>query len=642
MKIIKIIPLSKDVFREELTYFSMKEVVKGDIVDTLVRNKKITGLVISSEDASASKVNIKNLDFNLKKITELKGKSIFLEEYLNSAFAIADYFVINKNKAISSFIPTAFLQNYEKISKIISFEKSSGNREPNEKKLKIEKLLFQNEEEDRIAIYKTLIRGAFAKKKSIFMVFPRENDINRFYGELSKGIESFTMAIHGNLSIKKQLEIFEKIVKSDHPLLILGTAPYLSIPRRDYDSIILEQESSSFYKNFLKENIDTRIFVEIYASKIGAKLILADSLLRFETLARKELDNLGEVSSLSYRINNEKNIRIIQREGKFQLFNNLVIKEIEEALEKKEKIFIFSLRKGLATMTLCRDCGETLMCKKCLAPLVLYLSKNKNKRMFVCNRCGDQKDPETMCNFCGSWNLYSLGIGTDMIYQEVKKLLNKVPVFQLDREMVKNNKEIEKIIKDFEEAEKAILIGTEMTLAYLNKPIYLSLIASFDSLWSIPNYKMGEKIIKLIISILAKTQKKLIIQTKNKEDPAIEVIERENLVSFVREEIKDRKDFNYPPFQRFIKITHSGNKKETLLAKDFLEKLLEEYQPLIFSGFIAKERDKYITHALIKINPKNWSLEELSNNGKIEENLLNKLKPLAPNFFINIDPEDLL
>jgi len=181
-----------------------------------------------------------------------------------------------------------------------------------------------------------------------------------------------------------------------------------------------------------------------------------------------------------------------------------------------------------------------------------------------------------------------------------------------------------------------------MAFFYLKEKIPLSIIASFDSLWSIPNFKMGEKIIQLIISIAAQTRDKLIIQTKNESDPAILALKTENLSSFIHEELEDRKKLDYPPFKRFIKITYLGDKNETKNAKKFLEKTFKEYNPEIFSGFIAKIKDKYVTNMLIKIKREKWSLPELSANSSIDQNLSEKLLSLPPVFSVNVDPEDII
>ena len=155
-----------------------------------------------------------------------------------------------------------------------------------------------------------------------------------------------------------------------------------------------------------------------------------------------------------------------------------------------------------------------------------------------------------------------LGIGTDTVFEEVKKLFPGVKILKLDKEIAKDIKGAEKIIKEFEKDNGTILIGTEMALFYIKEKVSLSIIASFDSLWSIPNFKMGEKIIKLLTSIISKTKNKIIIQTKNDKDATILAVKNETLLYFIREELEDRKNLGYPPFNRFIKISHLGDKDE--------------------------------------------------------------------------------
>jgi primosomal protein N' (replication factor Y) len=282
------------------------------------------------------------------------------------------------------------------------------------------------------------------------------------------------------------------------------------------------------------------------------------------------------------------------------------------------------------------------MCDVCKAPLVLYLSRDKKKRMFSCNRCKKEKSPETTCSNCSSWDLVPLGIGTDTVHQEVGRIFQNVKIFKLDKESVKNNTAAEKIIQEFEETKGSILVGTEMAFFYMNKKVPLSIIASFDSLWSIPNFRMSERIVQLMISVISKTKEKLLIQTKNENDKAITSLINENLLSFVREDLRDRKNLGYPPYVRFIKINHLGDKEKTISAKELLNETFNEYNPEIFSGFISREKGKYSTNALIKIETKNWSLPEISRDSSIDQNLFNKLISLPSVFSITIDPEDLL
>ncbi|MCX6755231.1 MAG: hypothetical protein NT068_01655 [Candidatus Nomurabacteria bacterium] len=657
MKIVTVIPLTKGIFKEDLTYFTAKPVPDGSVVSIPVRNKTILGIAVSSEDVSHTKSDIKNMSFNIRKITEVKEHSIFSNEFLFTGIEISKYFGSQKGRTLTSLLPASFRENYDEIVKY----KKEPHSDPllikeREKKLKPEKLLFQSPLEDRMIFYKTLIRGSFAEKKSVFIVLPTESDIDDFKTTLGHGIENFTFSIHGGMTAKRQVDQFKKITTTDHPILIFSTTQFLSIPRNDIGTIVIEHESSNSYKMFNRPFLDLRVFVELFAEKIGAKLILADILLRFETINRKE--KLAEVRPLSFRFNFEGNIEIKNpnptpspdkhsplaggEKSGFKLFSKENLEEIRKTIENKKNVFVFSLRKGLATMTVCRDCTTTIMCDECSSPVVLYLSADGKKRMFVCNRCGIQKDPLMKCPHCDSWNLTPLGIGTDTVEEELKKQLPKVKIFKLDKESAKTEKGAEKIITDFENEKGAILIGTEMAFFYIKEKVDLSIVASFDSLWSIPNFKMSEKIIHIIFSLISITKNTILIQTKNEKDSALTAIKNDNLLNFVREELQDRKNLEYPPFKRFIKITHLGNKEDTIVTKKYLAELFADYDVKIFSAFVSKVKGQYVTNALLKLDLQKWSLPQINSNSQIDEHLHKKLSSLPPDFSINVDPEDLL
>lgn len=644
MKILSIIPLKKSILKGNLTYFSSLDIPVGHIVSISLRNKKILGLVVATEDLSQKKSNVKKMNFNLKKINETKGSSIFLSEYFETIFEVSKYFAQNKNNVITSLVPRIFIEKYDEISKIKNRQQTIKKDNRN---LRVEKFLFQYPLEDRMSVYKTLIRESFAKEKSIFLVLPTELDIEKFQDFLSKGIEQFTFTMHSGNNAKKTISNYKKIMESEHPLLIIGTPPYLSIPKNNIGTIILEQENSNAYKTIARPIFDLRIFIEIFTSKINAKLILADNLLRFETLARKETENLNTLHPLSFRIDSNNKIIIFgknpeKEKGGFRVLKKDSLEEIKNTLKNKQNVFVFSLRKGLATITTCKDCGNNIVCDECNSTLVLYTLKDGEKRIFVCNKCGKEKDTNITCDVCGSWNLIPLGIGTDTVYEYIKKIFPKTTIFKLDKETAKTKKGAENIIKEFENSKGAILIGTEMALLYMSKKVPLSIIASFDSLWSIPNFRIAEKILKILLTLNAQTEGKFIIQAKNETDGAILAIQHENFLSFVRGELEDRKALGYPPFKRFIKITFSGDKIETGRARELLKELFKDYNTEIFSGFIPKTKNKYATNALIKMEIDKWCLPSISIGTSIDETLLLKLTSLPPAFQISVDPEDLL
>ncbi len=650
MKIVTVIPLGKSAWKEDLTYFTSRDVSVGSVVLVPIRSKNTLAIVLSVLDASDEKSNLKDLSFNLKKIVEIKENYIFSREFFASALETSRYFATQKNIGVGSLVPNIFLEEYDKISKLKDGSKITHASVESEKNIRAEKLLLQVPLHERISVYKTFIRASFAEKKSIFLVLPTERDVEHYKESLSKGIEKFTFAFHGGISAKKLLAGVEQAISSPHPVLILGTAPYLAIKRQDIGAIILEHESSHSYRMVANPYFDLRIFVEIFAQKMNIKLIFGDTMLRFETISRYDTEGLVPMHPLSFRIDFEGNIKIIgkdeeddEKKKDFKILKDDALREIYDAIKAKKKTFVFTLRKGLATMTVCRDCSSVLLCQECSAPLVLYFSRDGKKRMFVCNRCHREEKAEIACATCGGWNLMPLGIGTDTVAQVLKEIFPKNKnIFKLDKESAKTGSGAEKIIKEFESSPEAILVGTEMAIFYMKNKVAVSVVASLDSFWSIPNFKMSEKIIQLVLSIMSKTEKLLIIQTKNENDPVILAIKSGNLLSFVREELSDRQKLGYPPFMRFIKVVHLGDRERTAEAKEALKRIFKDYEPEIFSGFHAKLKDKYVTNMLIKLDPIRWSTTELIPNSKIDDTLYKKLLSLQPNFNVFVDPEDLL
>ena len=142
----------------------------------------------------------------------------------------------------------------------------------------------------------------------------------------------------------------------------------------------------------------------------------------------------------------------------------------------------------------------------------LYFSSKIKKECLFAIDAEKDMDGDIVCHIVVGWNLMPLGIGIDTVYEEIEKIFSnrKVKIFKLDKESAKTKNGAEKIIKEFRrKSAGSILIGTEMAFFYLKNKVPLSIIASFDSLWSIPNFKMSEKIIQIILSIINNTNEKI-------------------------------------------------------------------------------------------------------------------------------------
>jgi len=651
MYIVTVIPIQKGFQRENLTYFFPTEIPLGSIVSIPIRSKTADAIVINTEEARNIKFDLKKADFQLKKIVSIKGPSPFSSAFFKACEKMKDYSVSNTGTIIKALLPALFLESLKELKK--NTDETGITKES--ENVKQEKLIFQALTPDRLSWYRTLIREAFAKKESVFICVPTRYDIEQLKIELTKGISQYVFSFYGDLSKKSLITTYNACIEEVHPILIIGTGMFLSIPRNDVKTIIIEHENSDAYKQYARPFIDIRTFAEILSSVNKTKLIFGDTLLRPDTLHRHEIGELGEVASPLFRLPQaERQMVVDMREQidekgskTFTVLSDTTKKMISYAIEHNESVLLFTIRKGLAGVTVCHDCGNTLLCPTCSTPVVLYGSKQRNatkivsSRIFMCNKCGYKETTEVRCKECQSWNLTPLGIGTDRAYEEVKNLYPNVKIIQIDKESVTTDKEARALMIEFYKTPGSILIGTEMVFSYINTEVIHSAIISLDGLLSIPSFNITQKILHIMEKLHEITKRNLIIQTRNPENPILEHILNGNVLPLYREDLKERKQFGYPPFKRLIKITFAGSAPDTEKARLFIDKFLGGYEPQIFSAFIGKVKGQYVTNTVIKIDPALWPIpidDKKIMNAHLKENLYR----LPPSFSINVDPEDLL
>ena len=646
MYILTVIPIKKGIQGEYLSYFYSENLAPGTMVLIPIRSKEEHAIVIDSEEALGLKSEIKNKDYQLKKIIRVNGSIPFSKDFFTACQIAKKYFVSNTGIIIKSLLPSLFLEKIDKLNKIPQQENDSIA-------INNEKFIFQTNEKDRLAFYRTLIREAFAKKESVFICLPTRYDISFFYKELSKGIESFTFLFHSELNSKKIIENYNSVSSKDHPVLIIGTGMFFSTIRQDVKTIIIEKESSEAYKQLARPYVDIRSFAEILCSIRNIKLIFGDTLLRPETLHRYDQGELCEIAPPSYRLFKTDNLEIVDMSKKeeprnrFQIISKEIIEMTTQSFKKNESVFLFTLRKGLAPMTVCNDCKHVLLCPSCSTPIVLYGpkqdkdNKEDRSRIFMCNKCGRKEKTEVSCPICNSWNLVPLGVGVDRVAIELKELFPNTKIFQIDKESTKTPKEARELINNFRKNPQSILLGTEMAFSFIEENVDTSGVISLDGLFSIPSFNMGQKIIHLFEKLVSITNNKIIVQTRIPDNKILQSIMSGNVLSYLREDINERKIFGYPPFKRLIKITFEGSSSDTEKTRNFLEKNLGQYDPQIFSAFISKIKGNYITNTVLKVDKKNWPLIE-KKESKIINDLYQNLQSLPPSFSINVDPEDLL
>ena len=631
MYIVNVIPITKSVSRDTLSYFSEKKTEIGSVVKISLRNKTPLGIVVSFEDLRNLKASIKKADFKMKKIDSSLSFKLFLPEFIEATRKASEYYISSHGMVFNSLVPATILQNPKEISQV----EIKKQRQKNFFLKSSEISAIEDRPLERISRYKNIIREEFAKGFSVFICAPTINDIEYISNSVEKGLKEYIFIIHNYLSKKKIISTWNDICNKKHPVVIISTGKFLSIPRNDIKTIIIEKENSSFYKLEGRPFLDIRKFTEFFAKEIGANVILGDDVLRIETLWRHREGEIFEVGHIKTRYDDkiEVSIEDLSKDkegGSFKIFGDSLDKEIKKLDYEKEKMFLFTLRKGLSPIVICVDCGTLVKCNNCEHPVVLY--EKKNKRYLKCNLCGKERDVDKKCIICNSWKLNSLGVGIDLVEKEIKKKYKNIPVFKIDSSSVKTPKEASQIIKSFNDSNFGILLSTEMGLNYIKSEIQYSAIISLDSLFSVPNFYMGEKIFSIINQIRLFTKKKFIIQTRNPNNNLINLAASGNIGDFYRYEIENRKKFDYPPFVKFIKISISEKKQYIQRISEDIKKNLKKYNMSIYPSAYSKIKGSETINFLISIPNDKW----------VDMELLQKLRSFPQKFSIEVDPENIM
>ncbi len=633
MYIVQVIPIAKGIGKETLSYFSAKEVVPGSLVSVPIRSKIVPAIVVESQKASELKSELKSSDFAVKKVDSLRAKQFLRPEYVESVLHTADYFAGTAGASFYTLLPKIILENITSLKTKISVDIHAHKPQ--------EKYIVQGDDADRFANYRSLIREQFAKKSSVFFCVPTIEDAKISAKALEKGIEKYTIVLHGGIAKKSFVEIWKQLQDLSHPILIVATGAFLSIPRTDIATIILEKENSKSYKIQTRPFLDIRTFAEYFAERIHARLVMGDISLRTETIWRHKNGELVELTPLTLRsLSTAKQELIDMRKHKkpdgtqasFKILSPEVERLIEQSRENSEHLFILSTRRGLAPSTVCGDCQNIVTCTKCSASITLHKGKDEAQNFFLCHRCGERRSAEEMCKVCGSWKLGTVGIGIDLIDQKIKDRFPEVKVFRIDSDTTKTEKKVIDTIAQFYSSPGSILLGTEMALSYLHEKIENSAIISIDSLFSIPDFRISEKIFYLLLKIRYMTRNIFLMQTRNAEEKVLEYALRGNIIDFYRTEIEARKQFDYPPFNTLIKITLEGSRDAIVAQMDSIQNTLTPHVADIFPAFTHTVKGNYVLHGLIKLPRGKW----------IDPDLLAKLKSLPPSVSIKVDPDSLL
>jgi primosomal protein N' len=596
MQIVQVIPITKSINSEVLTYFSVKEVALGKLVTVPLRKKEIKAIVVQSESVVNMKTQLRGANYQIRNVIEVHDSHVFSSAFLHTCNILKDFYVTSTGRMLNQVTPSFILKNIEEWHYPSQKKRSSKG---------FRQLLLQRGYYDRITYYKTMIREHMFQKESLHIICSTIDESKIIFEKLQKNNNNIYL-LHSGLTQKKLRETYKEMSDLTSPSFLISTPGFVDTYQHEKSTMVIEQESSEYYRTVSSPYIDMRVFIKKYANSAKITLVWADSILRPETYVLSQ-NNQGEIiEPLNKKVFKTGDIEIISQHTKvtkkqsdaeriselsekkaFQALSKEAIEKIKEAILKKEKIFLFVHRKGLAPTIVCNDCGNVARSPESDLPYSLYIKTHPKtrikERVFICTMTGESLPAFDSCQFCAGYNLNSMGIGTERVREEVQSLFPKTRTHIIDSAHVTTKKGMKEIVADYIKNKSAVIvIGTRKAIAQLPE-IDTTVIVSLDSYFSRMSYNTHPEVLNLVVNIKEKTKNPVILQSRNITESSLPILHDGLYTKYIDTELSERKKFSYPPYSTICTLKRVVPKFAIRKEYDFLSSSFHHWNPNIMT-----------------------------------------------------------
>jgi primosomal protein N' (replication factor Y) len=254
---------------------------------------------------------------------------------------------------------------------------------------------------------------------------------------------------------------------------------------------------------------------------------------------------------------NPERLVVVNTESFRTLLPTEIIELVRYCQKNKKSLFLYTNRKGIAPISRCSDCGTSVDCPSCGLPIVLRYKVNsamEKERMFVCSHCASTLPADHHCEYCGSWNITPVAIGTESIKEALETLVDKEHIITIDDDMSLDDKQAESLIAEIQKKKFFVMVGTSKMLPFI-KNIDFVAVPFFDRLLSTPSPFIVEEVLRLIMTLNEKTKDTLILCTKKPDFPITKLLSTKKIEEIIDSDIENRKSLLYPPFGLLLKLS---------------------------------------------------------------------------------------
>lgn len=463
-------------------------------------------------------------------------------------------------------------------------------------------------------VYLNLTAKTLAEGRQVLVLVPEIALTAQIVKRFQSWFDDCIAVVHSKLSASERADVFYKIRTGEAQILI-GVRSAVFAPFSNLGLVIIDEEHDQSYKQEERPCYHAREVALHRAAYFNIPVVLGsatpsiesyyDAIMRRYTHLRLTGRPTGQPLPSVQIVDMRKELQ----EKNFSVLSHALQQELVRTAAAGEQAIVLLNRRGYSTFVMCRDCGETITCPHCAVALVYHEAGH----IMRCHYCGNTMPIPTECPKCHSKRIKFFGTGTQKAEAQIASL-PEVKVLRMDQDSTLRKFAHEEILNAFSSGKYNVLIGTQMVAKGHDIPnVTLVGVLSADSMLNLPDFRASERAFSLLTQAAGRAGRgdkpgHVILQVYDAENRTVQLAAAQDYDTFAKEELRHRRELNYPPYSAFLKITVWDKNEERANATaqeitDFLQEQAKTAEAGIFgpfAGIISKVRDLYRVNILVK------------------------------------------
>ena len=435
-------------------------------------------------------------------------------------------------------------------------------------------LVIQGTETDRWPLYAAAIGRIASEGRQALVVAPDASTVAEMAEWLAARV-GLAVADTTRASTPAQRVSLWRSLRAGEIDVLVGTRDATFAPPTRLGLVIVERDEDAGHKN----RVAPRYHVPVCASRLAAifrcslllgtetprvaifhavesgqaRLVTAGSPVRLTRLQDDPERRQGvRRSSRDAEIVDTRRAPVA---GRYGAVSRNLYDGMRETLSERGRAVLYVNRRGLAALTICRQCAHVFECPRCSMGLV----QHRQTRQIVCHICNWRGAAPRWCPVCEGDRLRLWGYGSEAVAEAVAHLLPRAVVARIDSDRPVN--EMDADIAAFERGAVQVLVGTQRLLGY-GKRLRADLlgIVQADIGLQFPDFLAPERVF-LTLSRLrrlvtgGRATARTVMQTMMPQHHVIQALQTGSYLRFFQTEMEQRRGEGLPPLRPLIKAS---------------------------------------------------------------------------------------